>query len=167
MIDLQSANHRRRNSLMWSSIGVLYVMLGLAVVILFSLEGAERLRVVGSVCAAAGFYFLTLLVISWCRQKRTLGIALPEPTPPSARAKTRLQFRITGIALAILLILIGFLFLPLLGIEWSESLKEPVRSLVIAVMGLSAVVFGSLFGYCCVTGKEWPTPAIRVERTSR
>ena len=161
MSDLQSANCQCRKTLMWLYMGVLYLMLGLAVAILFSVENTARLKVVGSVCTIAGFYFLTLLVIGWRKQERTLRTPPPGSTPSPAPSRTRLPFRIAGIVLAILMLATGCIFLAMLGIEWTDTLKEAGLSLVLAAMGLSAVIFGSLLGYCCVTGKEWPTPATR------
>lgn len=146
---------------MWSSVGVLYIMLGLASAGLFLLESGSRLQVIGIVCTVAGFYLLTLLFRSWRKQERMMGMQPPGPMPSPPSSRTRLPFRIAGIVIAIPALASGCFILVMLGIEWTDTVKEPVLSLVLAAMGLCAVFCGSLFGYCCVTGKEWPTPAIR------
>ena len=143
------------------SIGMLYIMLGLASVGLLFLESGSRLQVVGLVCTVVGFYLLTLLFMSWRKQERMLAMLPPAPMPSPAPPKTRLPFLLAGVVLAIPMLASGCLILTVLEIEWTNTLKDPVISLVLAAMGLSAVIFGSLLGYCCVTRKEWPTQAIR------
>src|SRR5436189_223620 len=101
MNDLQHGNRLHRTTLMWSSVGVLYIMLGLASAGLFLLESGSRLQVIGIVCTVVGFYFLTLLVMSWRKQERMMGMQPPGPIPSPASAKTRLPFRIAGLVLAI------------------------------------------------------------------
>jgi hypothetical protein len=161
MNDHKSANRRRRKTMMRVSVVVLYIMLGLATIGLLFLESGSRLQVVGLVCTVVGFYLLTLLVICWRKQERTLGTPPPCPMPSPAPPKTRLPFRVAGIMIAIPALASGCFVLAMLSINWMDTLKEPVLSIVLAGMGLCAVFCGSLFGYCCVTGKEWPTPAIR------
>jgi hypothetical protein len=146
---------------MWFNMGVFYILLGLSVIGLLFLEIGPLPRVIGIVCALAGFYLLTLLLIGWRKKARTPGAQPPAAVPCPAPTKTRLPFRIAGVVLAIVSLPSGCLILAMLASGWTDALKHPVISLVLAGMGLCAVFSGSLFGYCCLAGKEWPIRAIR------
>jgi hypothetical protein len=125
------------------------------------LESSAGLQVVGLVCTVGGFHLLALLVIGWHKQERTIGIQPLAPMPSPAPPKTRLPFRVAGIMLAIPSLASGCFVLAMLGINWTDTVDAPLFSLVLVALGLFAVFSGSLLGYCCVTGKEWPIPAIR------
>lgn len=146
---------------MWFSMSVLYIMLGLSVVALFFLESSPLFNVIGIVCALVGSYLVTLIVISWWKQERTLRTQARTPMLSIAPPKTRLHFRIAGVMIGIAMLASGCFFLAMLMINWAETLKNPVDSLVFAVMGLCGVFNGLLFGYCCLAAKEWPSRANR------